>query len=975
MNGILYGKSEYSMLESANKLALYVEKAKNNKASFLALTDNNLSGAYKFYNLCLNSSIKPILGLEYKIINEDNLTSPILVYALNNEGYKELIHLSTTMKINNINSLDNLYEYKNLAYVFVFNDSYLERIINKDELLFNEYINKIKSLNNIYIAISYTNRLDIKYLNEKMEKEALNLKINILPIHECLYLEYEDSNVYEVLTKIGGNEKHIEDFEDYSFKLIDDERVDEFVDKIELKLYQEKILLPKYPNTKGYLSKDYLYALCFKGLEKRNKKYKAYIDRLEYELSIINKMGYNDYFLIVWDFIKYAKNNNIFVGPGRGSAAGSLVAYTLGITDIDPLEYGLLFERFLNPERISMPDIDTDFPDEERENVINYVKKTYGDGHICNISAFDTFQYNIALKDVAKALNIDDDRVKIISDMINKYSFDELLDYYHDNDDILNYLKIVKKIKDMPRHITTHAAGIILSDKPLIDIIPLQEGINGINQAQFSSVDLEQIGLLKMDFLGISNLSLIEGVLKDINMSQNYLRNVPLNDLKVYQLLKNADTIGIFQLESDGMRNYLRQLKCEKFDDLVAMIALYRPGPMDNIPDFIKRRHGEKFEYIHRDLEPILKSTYGVIIYQEQIMQIAQKFAGFSLGEADVLRRAISKKKSDVLAKMEKEFIEKSKASGYDEKTAKGIYDLIYKFADYGFNKSHSVAYAYLAYQMLYLKANYFEAFMANILNGAISNKEKLKKLIEYSKSKGMVIYKPNINVSTCKFVYNKVGVFMPLNSILSIGTSIANKIILEREEGLFKSFEDFKERCSFINDSMLDALIFSGALDIFGLSKKKMIENKNNQTSIFYKYLKDVKEDNLEYDFEFLKENEKKYLGFNLEYNILKNIDKIRIKAKAIPLINLKLENENRIVVSIKDAKKIKTKKNEEMIVGNLEDDTKSMKFVIFPKVLKEINFEIKEGYLYLILARLSRDNLDELSLVINKIGMINNK
>ena len=684
-------------------------------------------------------------------------------------------------------------------------------------------------------------------------------------------------------------------------------------------------------------------------------------------------MGYDDYFLIVWDFIKYAKTHDILVGPGRGSAAGSLVAYTLGITDVDPLEFGLLFERFLNPERVSMPDIDTDFPDIKREDVINYVKKVYGEDHICNISAFDTFQNNIALKDVAKVLNIEDERVKIISDMIKKYSFDELINYYYDDKKMIDYLTIVRKIKDMPRHTTTHAAGIILSAKPLIDIIPLQEGINGLYQAQFVAPDLEEIGLLKMDFLGISNLTLIDGVLKEINMPQKALRNIPLNDPKVYKMLKEADTIGIFQLESSGMRNYLKQLQCEKFDDIVAMIALYRPGPMDNIPDFIKRRHGEKFEYIHPDLAPILSSTYGVIVYQEQIMQIAQKFAGFSLGQADLLRRAISKKKVEALAKMENDFINSSINNGYSKDIAKKIYDLIYKFADYGFNKSHSVVYAYLAYQMLYLKANYFEAFMANILNGAISNKEKLEDLIDYSKSHGMTIYKPNVNVSTTQFVYDKVGLFMPLNSILSIGINVSNKIIEERQKGLFKSFDDFKERCPFVNDQALEALIFSGALDIFGLTKKNMLENKNSESTIFFKYLTDVKENNEEYDFNILKENEKKYLGMNLEYNILKDIDKLRIKAKAYPLSKAKLDSDIRSVVAIKELKKIKTKKNEDMIVGSLEDDTKTFRFVIFPKTLKELNFELKDGIIYLILAKFSKDNKNEDNLIINKIAPLN--
>ncbi len=976
MKGTLYTKTEYSMLESANKLALYLEKAKSSKASFLALTDTNLSGSYKFYKACVASSIKPIMGLEYSFINADQLSSTVLIYALNNDGYKELMKISTLINTQKINLLDDVLAYKNLAFVHVFNDSYLERLINKDEELFKAYIELINS-KNTYIGISYTNKLNKIEENRLMEEKAKELNVKILPIHKCLYLEYEDSNVYEILTKIASKDKTIEDFEDYCFRLIDDERVDEFVNKINLDLYKEKINLPKFPNTKGYSSKEYLEALCYKGLEKRKKTQKSYYERLDYELSVINKMGYDDYFLIVWDFIKYAKNANILVGPGRGSAAGSLVAYTLGITDVDPLEFGLLFERFLNPERVSMPDIDTDFPDQERENVINYVKSVYGKDHICNISAFDTFQYNIALKDVAKVLDIDDARVKIISDMISKYSFDELLTYYHDNDEILNYLNIVRKIKDMPRHTTTHAAGIILSDRRLVDIIPLQEGINGLYQAQLVAPDLEEIGLLKMDFLGISNLTMIEGVLKEINMPQKFIRNVPLNDPKVYKMLQEADTLGIFQLESFGMRNYLRKLKCERFDDIVAMIALYRPGPMENIPDYIKRRHGEKFEYIHKDLEPILSSTYGIIVYQEQIMQIAQKFAGFSLGEADLLRRAISKKKVEALAKMEEDFINKSINNGYTKDIAKKIYDLIYKFADYGFNKSHSVVYSLVAFQMAYLKVNYTSYFMKNLLN-MNKNSEKIKEYLDESKLLGIEFEPISINQSCYDFVISNNKIILPLSLIKSIAFNVCEEIINERNKSKFKSFYDFMIRCygKSVNKKVVIALLECGAFNEFNINKKQLVQNIDEVLN-YVSLCKDlnivVEEEPVfdsisDYSDKESIDNEIKNYGFYISYHPVTKYN--RENLVTIDRIKDYFDKTITTVLYVESIKTIKTKTNEKMSFVSLSDEHGLIEGIIFPREYKNLS-NIEKNNVYKIYGKVERKNNDFQIIIYNMISL----
>ncbi|MDE6655363.1 MAG: DNA polymerase III subunit alpha, partial [Anaeroplasmataceae bacterium] len=416
--------------------------------------------------------------------------------------------------------------------------------------------------------------------------------------------------MYEALTQIAGEPVKVKEYEDYSFDRdpLLTEEIEDFVNQIHLELYPKKFYLPAYPNTKGASAIEYLKSLCSKGLYRRLKGrvLPNYQERLNYELSIIDKMGYSDYFLIVWDFILYAKKKGILVGPGRGSGAGSLVAYCLGITEIDPLEYDLLFERFLNPERISMPDIDTDFPDTSRDDVIKYVNELYGDKHVCNISAFNTFQIKSSIRDLGRIRKIDSSRLNEIIRLVEANpNYDSLLQQFINRPDIYEFLYIIRGLDGLPRHISTHAAGVIISSQSLDDIIPLQEGINGLYQSQLEATDLEKIGLLKMDFLGIRNLTIIDEVMNNIpNFSMEKLRDIPLDDKKTYQLLQRADTLGVFQLESEGIRRVLYKLKPERFEDLVAVLALYRPGPMENIDEFIARRHGKKFNYEHPVLEP-----------------------------------------------------------------------------------------------------------------------------------------------------------------------------------------------------------------------------------------------------------------------------------------------------------------------------------------------------------------------------------
>ncbi len=980
MKGFLYGQTEYNMLMNTNRLDDYIECAKRYSFDFLTITDSNLYGHYKFYKKCKEASIQPIIGLEYSFQTEDQNHSKVLLYARNNEGYRALLKITSMVKTEGIDDLDAIRAYEDcLNFVFVFNDSFLERLLYSREFtILNEYCETLKKIKHAYIGISYTNKLDKLELNRQMEEYAARIQFPCLPVHQCKYLMNKDSVIYEALTSIGNMPTKIGEFEDYSFEInpLEDERINAFIQTIQLDLFKEKIELPKYPYTKGVSSKEYLNALCYKGLEKRKKSFRNYIERLQYELSIIDRMGYNDYFLIVWDFIKYAKQNNILVGPGRGSAAGSLVAYTLGITEVDPIEYDLLFERFLNPERISMPDIDTDFPDIYRDKVIDHVKDVYGKSHVCNISAYGTFLVKSSIRDLGRVYKMETSRVEKIIEMVEAYGFDAMLEEYKDND-LYDFLYVAKGLEGLPRHISTHAAGIILSALPLDEIIPLQEGINGLYQSQLEASDLEKIGLLKMDFLGIRNLTMIDGMMRDIpGFDMRRLRGIPLNDGKVYKLLQNADTLGLFQLESTGIRKVLLKLKPNCFEDLVAVLALYRPGPMENIDEYIRRKHEGNFVYLHPSLEPILKSTYGIIIYQEQIMKIAEVFAGYSLGEADVLRRAVSKKDSATLKDLKLDFIKKSTAKGYSQDVAQNIYDLIFKFANYGFNRSHSVAYAMLSYQMAYFKANYFSVFMANILNNVIGSTQTLYNYIRYARERGVITHKPNVNISETTFVYTKLGLFMPLNCIFSIGDVAARSIVEERKKnGLFQSFEEFKQRCTFLSTQNLQALIFAGALDIFGKTKKSMSNISSKEDELFLRHMEDIIEDQCDYSFEFLKEKEVKYLGFNLEYNLFKNIEKMSQKYRTQPLQKIVYKKESRLLVELIDCKEITTKKKEKMMVGQMEDQTARTSFVIFPNVYNSLSEHLMKDKLYLVLGILEKNHRNEDCIQILKIASVLNE
>ena len=566
----------------------------------------------------------------------------------------------------------------------------------------------------------------------------------------------------------------------------------------------------------------------------------VYEQRLRYELDVIISMGYADYFLIVWDFIRFAKTQDIYIGPGRGSAAGSLVAYCLGITHADPIRYHLLFERFLNPERVSMPDIDTDFPDDRRDEVIAYVHDLYGEHHVSHIITFNTLAAKQVLRDVGKAMQVAPRQIDLLCKLVPNRPKVTLQDAYQERvkfkqminsgEQMRKLFAIALQLEGLPRHSSLHAAGIILSNEDISNVCPLIDVDEGMCATQFTMEYLEELGLIKMDFLGLRNLTIIDEIVHQINAKEKRLdiMHIPLDDAKTYQLIRSVDTVGVFQLESEGMKNLIRKMKPTCFEDIVATVALFRPGPMENIPRYLEcRTHPEKVDYLHPDLKSILENTYGVMIYQEQVMQIAQTMAGFSLGKADNLRKAISKKKGKELQSLREDFVEGAKQKGYEESLAIRVYELIMKFANYGFNRSHSVAYGMIAYQMAYLKANAPLYFFTALLNSVIGSETKTSEYVFEARKRHIEILLPSVNQSSNQYEIEGNALRFPLVGIKGIGNAVSNVLIEERQKrGNFKDFFDFVARMEGqkLGKKTMEMLIFAGALDEFKINRSSLL-------------------------------------------------------------------------------------------------------------------------------------------------------
>lgn len=628
----------------------------------------------------------------------------------------------------------------------------------------------------------------------------------------------------------------------------------------------EKSDLPIYKNKLGIDSRSYLIKLCKAGLKKRMNDHipKIYIDRLEYELSVITKMGFTNYFLIVYDMIRYAKTQNILVGPGRGSAAGSLVAYCLGITHIDPIKNQLLFERFLNPERISMPDIDTDFPDTSRHKIIEYLQAQYGADHVALIVTFSALKAKQALRDVARVKNIPnleiDSIVRLIPNVPNmnlNKAWNEISAFRSKIQSKASYLDLFHtalKIENLPRHTSQHAAGVVLSQKEIVEVCPIYAGDGTIQSTQFTMDYLESLGLIKMDVLALKNLTTVENILSDLKKTYGLeldIYKLNQNDKKTYALLSSGDTIGVFQFESDGIRSLLRDIRPQTFSDIAIALALYRPGPMENKNVYLaNRNHPETIHYLHPLLEPILKETYGIMIYQEQIMQIAQTIGNMTLAQADSLRKAMSKKNKALMDSYEEIFIQGATAQNIKKEIATKIFKTMEHFADYGFNKSHSYAYASLAYAMAYLKANYPLFFYRSLLDSVTGNKEKSADYIFECSKRNVPVLPCSIVSSTDRYCIENNGIRMPFQVLKGIGKTVYDKIIQERKKKPFQDLYECMARliaCG-IKENALITLINAGAFDPLYPSRKTLAENLDQIIS--YANLVKVEDETLHFDF-----------------------------------------------------------------------------------------------------------------------------
>ncbi len=858
----LHVYSAYSLLTSTASVPELVENAKRKGFSSLALTDRNVMyGAVEFYKLCKKNNLKPIIGLTVDIESEMNEgdTFPLVLLAENDQGYKNLLKISSAVQTKTDHGMPIKW-LKHYAEGLIAITPGMEGEIEHYLLAGNERVAKdligmfhdIFGNGNFFLSVQ-NHQLEQEFtLIDKLQLISKELNIPLVATNRVHYLEKEDMFAHECLLAIKNGDKlqdenHEKMESDQFYLKTAREMVESFseipealentiriADRCNVNIELNKTYLPTYPTENGMPAEEYLEMLCQKGLNERFSSPKVeYFERLEYELSVINRMKFSNYFLIVWDFMRYARENGILTGPGRGSAAGSLVAYVLYITDVDPIEHHLLFERFLNPDRISMPDIDIDFPDQRRDEVIEYVAKKYGELHVAQIVTFGTLAAKASLRDVGRAFGLNTKELDQLSRLIPAKLGINLKDALKESEPLRRFLNesplnqrlyhTALKLEGLPRHTSTHAAGVVLSEKQLIELIPIQKGSHHVYLTQYSMEHLEEIGLIKMDFLGLRNLTLLDSILSMIFRKTGKrvdIRTIPLNDQKTFELLTKGETTGIFQLESEGMRKVLIRLQPTRFEDIVAVNALYRPGPMENIPLFIDRKHGkQKVEYPHPDLKPILENTYGVIVYQEQIMQIASKMAGFSLGEADLLRRAVSKKQKEVLDRERNHFVQGALKKGYEVKLANEIYDLIVRFANYGFNRSHAVAYSMIAYQLAYLKANFPLYFMAALMTSAIGNETKLSQYVMETKQREIQVLPPSINKSGYSFQVEQEAIRYSLAAIKGVGAAALRDIFQARKRKKFEDLFDFCIRVSAkaINRKTLESLVHSGSFDEFG--------------------------------------------------------------------------------------------------------------------------------------------------------------
>jgi DNA polymerase-3 subunit alpha len=1046
----LHVHTHYSLLDGLSKIDDLIAEAKKQKMKSLAITDHGVMyGVIEFYQKAKKAGIKPIIGVEAYLAPHGHLNKRakiderphhLVLLAKNKKGYKNLIKLTTLAHLKGFYykpRIDLTLLKKHGAGLIGLSaclrgeipDLILQNKISQAEKKALEY-QQIFGPGNFYLEVQNRHQnKDQKIVNKNIFKISQKLNIPVVATNDVHYTKKEDAEIQDILICLQTKKKKKDqdrmsylgddfslrsvqemkqDFKDHPEVIINTQKI---VDQCNLEIELGKVKLPPFPIPKEENNNQYLKNLCQKKISQRYPQINNEIKkRLSYELEVIEKTGFASYFLIVQNFVNWAKENNIVVGPGRGSAAGSIVSYILGITDIDPLRYGLIFERFLNPDRIAMPDIDLDFADTKRDQVLEYVEDKYGRDHVSQIITFGTMAARAAIRDVGRVLDYPYAFCDKLSKMVPfntplskalKIS-SELREIYQTNEDAKKIIDPAQKLEGVARHASKHACGVVIAPQPLVQYVPLQYDVSGGEKTTITQYDMhiiEGLGLLKMDFLGLRNLTIIEKTLKLIKYNHQQkidISKIPLDDQKTFNLLQKAATTGIFQLESSGMQRYLKKLKPTVFKDIIAMVALYRPGPMELIPNYIDGKHGKiKPTYLHPKLRPILDTTYGIAIYQEQILRIARDLAGFSLSEADVLRKAVGKKIPKLLQEQKEKFIKGCVKNKIPESTAQKIFAFIEPFAGYGFNLAHATCYATIAYQTAYLKAHYPTEFMAALLTAHQGDTDRITIEVEEAKNKKIEILPPDINESFKNFtVTGKKQIRFGLLVIKNVGEGIVQTIVKEREEnGLFQNLEDFLSRINSknLNKKSLESLIKAGALDKFGernqmlasintlleFVRKKQKDKNNGQKNIFgLLSLKGKSEIKLKKTDPAPQEQkliwEKQLLGIFVSEHPLQKYQPI-IKKYLVPIneLNLNKKGSIKILGLVTNINKIITSSNENMIFVKVEDSFGEIEAIVFPKIFKKTKDLWQENKTISITGKLSNKD-DELKIIVQEVKEI---
>ena len=1009
----LHLHTEYSLLDGAIRIKELVKQAEAFRMPAVAITDHgNIFGAVEFYRRAVKAGIKPIIGCEVYVApnsrfekrntsNAEEASFHFILLAQDNEGYRNLVSLVTKAYTEGFYykpriDRDLLTQHsKGLIGLTSCLKGEIPYFLQRGMLDKAEeralFYRDILGPENFYIEIQDNGIPEQEEANKRLFELARKFNISIVATNDCHYMKREDSKAHDILlciqtgTTVKDKNRLRFNSESFYFKA-PEEMKNAFKDipeailntraiaeRCNVKFSLDLSLLPVYKLEDRQKPEVLLEKLAFEGLINKcgQEPMEIYRERLRKEIDIIQKMGFSSYFLIVWDFISYAKRKGIPVGPGRGSAAGSLVSYSLGITDIDPVKYNLLFERFLNPERISMPDIDVDFCKDRRSEVIQYVAEKYGKDHVAQIITFGTMAARAAIRDVGRALDFpyaEVDRIAKLTPNTLHITIEDTLkaepqlkDLYDNNPKIKELIDIATRLEGLCRHASTHAAGVVISPEPLTNYMPLYKNpVDGTITTQFDMNSIEKIGLLKFDFLGLKTLTVIEKTLKYIKENgKNFsLKDISFEDKKTYELLSSGHTTGIFQLESAGMRDLLVKMSPNRFEDLIAIVALYRPGPMGSgmIDDFIKRKKGQiPVKYELPQLKESLSETHGIILYQEQVMSIANRLANFTMGQADILRKAMGKKKPEEMEKLKEAFIQGAQKNGISEKKAIRLFDLMTFFAEYGFNKSHSAAYAYISFQTAYLKTHYPVEFMAATLSADMDNTDKIVKSINECREMGISILPPDINQSGQEFKVIGNSIRFGLEAVKGVGASAIESILESRNsDGPFSSVANFLQRVDSrkVNKKVMESLIKAGAFDSLGTTRAGAMELMGQmlnvssrataigQQSIFEGAFEETSEVNRELDeFELLK-YEKEALGFYITGHPLtkyrKQLAEIRAK-KTSELENLADGGEVQVGGILRNIKKIQTRsKAEIMAYCMLEDADGSIEVIVFPQLYR---------------------------------------